>query len=76
MKKYEVKECIGVIGKPRGLTRSRREVRLIDWGNGDKIDIRSWDDNERYSRGITLSLEEAATLTAVLRNYFMKGVRE
>lgn len=68
--KYEVVEHIGVLAdKGNGW---KREINIVAWNGGrPKFDIRDWDENhERMTKGITLTEEEAKTLTMALHNRF------
>ena len=52
-----------------------KELRRVSWnGNDTKFDIRSWHANgeeENYSKGITLTDDEAKLLIEALVKYFM-----
>ena len=48
-----------------------KEVNIVDWGGGDRVDIRSWlGDHEKAGKGITLSMDEAKSLLTALSDYF------
>lgn len=47
----------------------RKEVNLLDWGTGARIDIRKWnDDYTKCSKGIALQQKEVVRLRDILRN--------
>ena len=63
----EIKEHIGVLSEnPK--TGWKTEANIVSWNGGPaKIDIRDWSaDHERMSRGITLTEEQAKTMTKAL----------
>jgi hypothetical protein len=63
---YEIKKHLGILGEDyRGWTK---EINLVSWNNRHpKLDIRDWDpDHAKMGKGITLSMEEALKLKAVL----------
>lgn len=64
---YEINRHIGVISTER--SGWNRELNIVSWNGGEpKFDIRSWSaDHTRMTRGITLTYEEAASLTSLLR---------
>lgn len=64
--KYEIVEEIGVLSEnARGW---RKELNLVSWnGAAAKFDLRDWGpDHSRMGKGITLSREEAETLSRLL----------
>lgn len=70
---FEVVEKIGVINKyPTGWTK---ELNLIAWNGGKpKLDLRDWDEeHEHMSRGITLHVDEAKTLSDKLNQFIKKN---
>ncbi len=47
----------------------RKEVNLLDWGTGTRIDIRKWnDDYTKCSKGIVLQQKEALRLLEILKS--------
>lgn len=47
----------------------RKEVNLLDWGTGARIDIRKWNsDYTKCSKGIALQQKEAVRLVEILRS--------
>lgn len=69
-KRYEIKKQIGTIGKPtyKGDTL---QVNIVNWNRTkDKVDIRRWSENyTEAGRGITLTIDEARNLVALLTEY-------
>lgn len=65
--KYEIIKKLGVLSE--NTNGWKREVNLISWNERPaKIDIRDWDpNNEKMSKGITLSDEEAENLLNILK---------
>ena len=66
---FEIMEHIGVIDTyPNRDQAWTKEVNIVSWNGGPaKIDIRDWSaDHERMSRGITLTEEQAKTMTKAL----------
>lgn len=65
--KYEIIKKLGVLSENKN--GWKREVNLISWNERPaKIDIRDWDpNNEKMSKGITLSEEEAENLLNILK---------
>lgn len=64
--KYEVKESYGVLSESsKGWTK---ELRSISWNDRDaKYDIREWaPEDEKMSKGITLTTEELIKLKEIL----------
>ena len=64
---YEVKNIIGKVGE-------KKELRIVSWnGNEAKLDLREWftdkDGNEKCSKGICLTSEEARDLIDLLNKY-------
>lgn len=46
----------------------RKEINMIDWGKGVKIDIRKWNDTyDKCSKGITLSTGDAKKFFILIR---------
>jgi len=47
----------------------RKEVNLLDWGTGARIDIRKWnDDYTKCSKGIALQQKETVRLVEILKS--------
>ena len=64
--KYEITEEIGILSESsKGWTK---ELNLISWNDREpKYDIREWaPDHEKMGKGVTLSIEEAKALKALL----------
>ncbi|MGI5888504.1 MAG: YdbC family protein [Oscillospiraceae bacterium] len=64
--KYEIKDKLGVLSEnPNGWSR---QLNLISWNDREpKYDIRDWaPNNEKMSKGISLSREEAKALKELL----------
>lgn len=38
------------------------ELNIIDWGRGNQYDLRRWSDDNRMSKGLTLTREEVLSL--------------
>lgn len=71
---YNIVSNIAVIGRRTDYYGQEwtKEINLVSWnGKEPKIDIREWDkDHAKMSRGITLTKEEAESLTMALHNHF------
>ena len=66
--KYEITEEIGILSESsKGWTK---ELNLISWNDREpKYDIREWaPDHEKMGKGVTLSIEEAKALKALLNS--------
>jgi hypothetical protein len=66
--KYEIVQRIAVLGqRPRGW---ERQLNLISWNDSEpKYDIRDWSpDGSRMGKGISLSVEELASLRDILND--------
>ena len=66
--KYEITEEIGILSESsKGWTK---EINLISWNDREpKYDIREWaPDHEKMGKGVTLSIEEAKALKALLNS--------
>ena len=66
--KYEITEEIGILSESsKGWTK---EFNLISWNDREpKYDIREWaPDHEKMGKGVTLSIEEAKALKALLNS--------
>lgn len=66
--KYEIVETLGVLSEnAKGWTK---ELNLIKWNdNAPKYDLRDWSpDHERMGKGVTLSMDELATLKDILES--------
>ena len=64
--KYEITEEIGILSESsKGWTK---ELNLISWNDREpKYDIREWaPHHEKMGKGVTLSIEEAKALKALL----------
>ena len=64
---YEVIKELGQVGE-------KKQLRIVAWnGNPAKLDIREWytdkDGNEKCSKGISLTNEEALDLVKLLNEY-------
>ena len=66
---YDVVRNIGVIAD-NGAWET--QVNMISWNHGaPKVDIRKWNvENDRMSKGISLTENEARELVRVLTKYF------
>ncbi|MDR3248893.1 MAG: hypothetical protein LBT39_08930 [Treponema sp.] len=64
---FDIIKTYGLIAEERG--GWRKELNLVSWnGRNPKFDIRDWSpDHEKMGKGITLSQEEAAILTDLLK---------
>ena len=66
--KYEIVETVGVLSEnSKGWTK---ELNLIKWNdNAPKYDLRDWSpDHDRMGKGVTLSMDELATLKDILES--------
>ena len=66
--KYEITEEIGILSESsKGWTK---ELNLISWNDREpKYDIREWaPHHEKMGKGVTLSIEEAKALKALLNS--------
>ena len=66
--KYEIVETLGVLSEnAKGWTK---ELNLIKWNdNAPKYDLRDWaPDHERMGKGVTLTIDELATLKDILES--------
>ena len=66
--KYEIVETLGVLSEnAKGWTK---ELNLIKWNdNAPKYDLRDWSpDHERMGKGVTLTMDELATLKDLLES--------
>ena len=66
--KYEIVETLGVLSEnSKGWTK---ELNLIKWNdNAPKYDLRDWSpDHDRMGKGVTLSMDELATLKDILES--------
>lgn len=70
---YELKEHLSTLREFKN-GRSTIEVNVISFGGQEpKMDIRKWDrETNRMQKGITLSMNEAASLRNVLNDYFRR----
>ena len=66
--KYEIIEKLGVLSQRKG--GWQKEINLVSWGDREpKYDIRDWSpDHERMVKGVTLSMDELATLKDILES--------
>ena len=49
----------------------QKEVNLIDWGCGTRVDFRKWtSDYQRHSRGIRIGLDELMSLKSIIETIF------
>ena len=64
--KFSIVRHIGVLSE--GMKGWKKEVNLVSWNDRPpKLDFREWDENHaKMSRGITLNVEEAATLRELI----------
>lgn len=65
---YEVKKKLGKLS-------DKLELRIVAWGEREaKLDIRQWyedrDGNEKCSKGVCLTTDEAKQLVDLLTNFF------
>ena len=66
--KYEIVETLVVLSEnAKGWTK---ELNLIKWNdNAPKYDLRDWaPDHERMGKGVTLTMDELATLKDILES--------
>ena len=64
--KYDITKGCGVLStSARGWTK---ELNYVSWNDRDpRLDLREWaPDHERMGKGMTLSIEEAKALKAIL----------
>ena len=66
--KYEIVKEIGVLSE--NANGWRREINLVSWNDRPpKYDIRDWaEDDEKMSKGITLTQEEMENLIDLMKN--------
>ncbi len=64
---YEIVEEIGVLSTTS--SGWKKELNFISWNEGNpKYDIRQWSpDHQKMGKGISLTLEEAQALLALLK---------
>lgn len=63
---YNIVKNVGVI--PSEGDGWNKEVNIIDWGKGEKYDIRPWsEDHEKMGKGITLTEDEIVGLYNILK---------
>ena len=66
--KYEIVETLGVLSEnSKGWTK---ELNLIKWNdNAPKYDLRDWSpEHDRMGKGVTLTMDEIATLKDILES--------
>ena len=72
--KYEIKRHIAVLStnEKSGWTK---EANIVSWNGGpEKLDIRDWDpDHSKMAKGITLTSDEARTLSTALAEVFRRN---
>lgn len=72
--KYEIKRHIAVLStnKKSGWTK---EANIVSWNGGpEKLDIRDWNpDHSKMAKGITLTSDEARTLSTALAEVFRRN---
>lgn len=72
--KYEIKRHIAVLStnEKSGWTK---EANIVSWNGGpEKLDIRDWNpDHSKMAKGITLTSDEARTLSTVLAEVFRRN---
>ena len=72
--KYEIKRHIAVLStnERRGWTK---EANIVSWNGGpEKLDIRDWNpDHSKMAKGITLTSDEARTLSTALAEVFRRN---
>lgn len=72
--KYEIKRHIAVLStnEKSGWTK---EANIVSWNGGpEKLDIRDWNpDHSKMAKGITLTSDEARTLSTALAEVFRRN---
>lgn len=72
--KYEIKRHIAVLStnERSGWTK---EANIVSWNGGpEKLDIRNWNpDHSKMAKGITLTSDEARTLSTALAEVFRRN---
>lgn len=72
--KYEIKRHIAVLStnERSGWTK---EANIVSWNGGpEKLDIRDWNpDHSKMAKGITLTSDEARTLSTALAEVFRRN---
>lgn len=72
--KYEIKRHIAVlsINEKSGWSK---EANIVSWNGGpEKLDIRDWNpDHSKMAKGITLTSDEARTLSTALAEVFRRN---
>ena len=72
--KYEIKRHIAVLStnERSGWTK---EANIVSWNGGpEKLDIRDWNpDHTKMAKGITLTSDEARTLSTALAEVFRRN---
>lgn len=72
--KYEIKRRIAVLStnERSGWTK---EANIVSWNGGpEKLDIRDWNpDHSKMAKGITLTSDEARTLSTALADVFRRN---
>lgn len=72
--KYEIKRHIAVLSanERSGWTK---EANIVSWNGGpEKLDIRDWKpDHSKMAKGITLTSDEARTLSTALAEVFRRN---
>ena len=65
--KCDIVQRIGII-KTNSKTEWTRELNIIDWGAGEKFDLRDWNPSHtKCSKGLTFDTEEAGMLCKLLQ---------
>ena len=72
--KYEIKRHIAVLStnERSGWTK---EANIVSWNGGpEKLDIRDWNpDQSKMAKGITLTSDEARTVSTALAEVFRRN---
>ncbi|MEI6387584.1 MAG: PC4/YdbC family ssDNA-binding protein [Spirochaetota bacterium] len=68
--KFEITRQLGVVGE--GSKGWHKELNMVSWnGREAKLDLREWSpDHQKMGKGVTLSLDEAKSLVALLSASF------
>ena len=60
---------IAVLSTNENKSGWRKEINIVDWGQGKKVDIRKWkEDYSKCSKGISITKEEFQKLLLLLKN--------
>lgn len=51
----------------------RKEINIVDWGYGAKVDLRKWSENyHKCSKGISISFDEAIVLKSLVKDLIIE----